>query len=118
MKRMRGKVPVRRQARGGRRPGWMAAAAWLVLLLGSLVLVTWRQGQGLAMERELRDLEGERAVLETERVELARRVEELRSRSRILRVARDRLGMHLPEAHEIVFLPVGTPVPAGAEVEP
>jgi cell division protein FtsL len=98
--------PIRRQARGGRRPGWIAALGWLIVMLGSLVTVTWRQTQGLALERELRDLEAERAVLETEQVTLGRRVEELRSRSRVLRVARERLGMRLPEENEIVFLPV------------
>jgi len=98
--------PSRKQARGGRRPGWVAALGWLVLLLISLLLVTWRQTQGLAMERELRELESERAVLDTERVGLSRQIEELRSRSRVLRVARARLGMQLPEEHEIVFLPV------------
>jgi cell division protein FtsL len=87
-------------------------AGWLLLLLGSLVVVTWRQTQGLEMERELRALEGERAVLETEQLALSRRVEELRSRSRVLRVARDRLGMHLPEEDEIVFLPVEREEPA------
>jgi cell division protein FtsL len=98
--------PRRKQARAGRPPGWVGAVGWLVVLLGSLVLVTWRQTVGLAMERELRELESERAVLETERVGLSRRIEELRSRSRVMRVARDRLGMRLPEEHEIVFLPV------------
>ncbi|CAN5842550.1 hypothetical protein BH23GEM6_BH23GEM6_09770 [soil metagenome] len=96
----------RKQARGGRRPGWVAAAGWLALLLVSLLLVTWRQTQGLAMERELREMESERAVLDTERVGLKRQIEELRSRSRVLRVARTRLGMRLPEEHEIVFVPV------------
>jgi len=96
----------RKQARGGRRAGWVSAAGWLVLLLISLLLVTWRQTQGLAMEKELREIESERAVLDTERVGLSRQIEELRSRSRVLRVARTRLGMHLPEEHEIVFVPV------------
>jgi cell division protein FtsL len=116
---VRGRGAVRKQARGGRRPGWVGAAGWLVLLLASLLLVTWRQGQGLAKERELRELESERAVLETARVELSRRIEELRSRARVVRVARERLGMHLPEPHEIVFLPVPGPGPvAGPEVRP
>lgn len=96
---------VQREA-GPRRPGWMRAVGWLLLLLGSLVAVTWRQTRGLAMERELRELESERAVAEAEQVELVRRIEELRSRARILRVARARLGMHLPTEAEIVFLPV------------
>lgn len=99
-------MSVRRRGGKGRRPGWLRAGGWLFLLLVSLVVVTWRQTRGLAMERALRELEAERAVAETERVELVRRVEELRSRSRMVRVARERLDMHLPTEAEIVFLPV------------
>ena len=102
----------RRTARRGR-PGWVGALGWLLLLLGSLALVTWRQTRGLTVEREVRDLENERAKTEAERIELTRRIEELRSRSRIVRVASDRLGMHLPGDDEIVFLPI-----AGAPVAP
>lgn len=106
----------RRPSRRGR-PGWVGALGWLLLLLGSLALVTWRQTRGLTVEREVRDLETERAKSEAERIELTRRIEELRSRSRIVRVASDRLGMHLPADHEIVFLPVAGPLPAPAEAE-
>jgi cell division protein FtsL len=94
----------KRRTRG--RPGWVGAIGWLLLLLVSLSLVTWRQTRGLALEREVRELETAHAMKEAERVELTRRVEELRSRSRIVQVARDRLGMHLPQDSEIVFLPV------------
>jgi hypothetical protein len=59
------------------------------------------------MEGRLREVEVERGVAEAERVAAARRVEELRGRARIVRVARDRLGMHLPEEREIIFVPVG-----------
>lgn len=104
-----------------RLPRWARAAGWLALLLGSLMLVTWRQTRGLALEEELRAVESQRAVVEAERVELVRRIEELRSRSRIVRVARERLGLRLPGDGEIVFLPVAgdpalTPV-AGAAAE-
>jgi cell division protein FtsL len=99
----------RKQARGGRRPSWIAAVGWLITLFVSLLMVTWRQTQGLEMEQALRGLEGERAVLETEGVGLSRQIEELRSRSRVLRVARSRLGMHLPAEDEIVFLQVELP---------
>jgi len=85
--------------------GFLRVGGWLVLLLGSLLLVTWRQTRGVALERALHDLAATRAVAEAEAVRLTRRIEELRSRSRVLRVARDRLGMRLPEAAEIVFLP-------------
>jgi cell division protein FtsL len=92
----------------------VGALGWLLLLLASLSFVTWRRTRGLAVEREVRELETARALAEAERVELTRRIEELRSRSRIVRVARDRLGMHLPGDDEIVFLPVAdVAAPAG-----
>lgn len=68
------------------------------------------------MERALRALEAERSLAEADRVANARRIEELGSRARIVRVARDRLGMHLPEDREIVFLPAvdaGPPIGSG-----
>ena len=97
--------------RGGR--GWVGPLGWLLLLLASLSLVTWRQTRGFELEQEVRAVETSRAMKEAERVELTRRIEQLRSRSRIVRVARDRLGMHLPADDEIVILPVDDRVPAG-----
>lgn len=94
-----------------RRVRWLKVAGWTLVLLASLSMVTWRQTQGLALERELRELESERAIVEAEAVGLVRRMEELRSRARVVRVARDRLGMHLPGDDEIVFLPA----PGGGE---
>lgn len=102
----------RRALRGrGRRPGWIRVLGWTMLVLASLLFVTWRQTRGLEMERGLREVEAELALARAERVELVRRIEELRSRARIVRVARDRLGMHLPADSEIVFLPE----PSGTE---
>ena len=97
-------TPRRRRRPAGRR--WFTALGWLLLLLSALSLVTWRQTRGLVAEREVRELETELARAEAERIELTRKIEELRSRSRIVRVAGERLGMHLPQDHEIVFLPV------------
>lgn len=94
-------------------PGWVRVAAWLALLLGSLLLVTWRQTRGLRLEAGLRGVRTQRANAEAERVELVRRIEQLRSRSRIVRVAADRLGMHLPVDDEIVFLPAPTDSASG-----
>jgi cell division protein FtsL len=97
--------------RRSRRPGWLGTAGCLLLVLGSLFVVTWRQTRGVAREDALRATEGERAVAEAQRVELVRRIEELRSRARVVRVARERLDMHLPEGEEIIFLPA----PQGTE---
>ena len=104
--------------RSGRRPGWVRALGWLVLLLVALSLVTWRQTRGLALERTVRELEKEQELVRAERVELTRRIEHLRSRSRIVSVARDRLGMHLPGDSEIVFLPVASPNDSTTETTP
>jgi pyruvate kinase len=90
--------------RRGRR-GVIVVAGWLMVLLAALSFVTWRQPLGVEMERVLRETEVERGIAEAERVASIRRIEELRSRARIVRVARDRLGMHLPQDREIVFLP-------------
>ncbi len=91
-----------------RRPGWVFAFGWIVTLLSALLVVTWRQTRGRELEQELSAVEQRRANAEAERVELVRRIEQLRSRARIVKVARTRLGMHLPTDREIVFLPVPT----------
>jgi hypothetical protein len=94
-------------ARARRRPGVVTAGGWLVLLLAALSFVTWRQTRGVEMEGTLRELEVDRGIAEAERVAALRRVEELRGRARIVRVARERLGMRVPRDSEVVFLPVG-----------
>ncbi|HET7275151.1 MAG TPA: hypothetical protein VFI91_08205 [Longimicrobiaceae bacterium] len=101
IRRPRGRTRVRAR----RRPGWIVASLWLTILLGSLVVVTWRQTLGIRMEAAARETQGETAVLEAERIRITRRIEELRSRARVVRVARERLGMHLPTSDEIIFLP-------------
>jgi hypothetical protein len=80
----------------------------LILLL-SFSLVPWRQTRGVALEREVREVQNRLSVVEAERLLALRQIHELESRARMLRIARDRLGMHLPSDDEIVFLPVSTP---------
>ncbi len=107
----------RRVRSGGGRPrGIIVAVGWLVLLLASLSFVTWRQPLGIEMERALRELESERAIAEAERVASERVIEQLRARGRVVQVARERLGMHLPEDSEIVFLPAEPEHPTLGEV--
>jgi cell division protein FtsL len=97
---------VRRRRPGGQsRRTLLATVGWVALVLAALATVPWRQTRGVEMERELRGLETERGIAEGERLAAERRIEELRSRARVVRVARDRLGMRIPEDREIVFLP-------------
>jgi cell division protein FtsL len=97
----------RGKARSRRRPWIVVILGWLAVLLSSLSLVTWRQTTGVEMERALGEVRAERGVVEADRLAQARRVDELRSRARIVRVARERLGMHVPDDREVIFLPVG-----------
>ncbi|HEV2130016.1 MAG TPA: cell division protein FtsL, partial [Longimicrobiaceae bacterium] len=69
-------------------------------------VVIWRQTRGVALEHGLRELQAEHTAGEADRVELERRIQTLASRARVVRIARERLGMHLPENQEIVFLPM------------
>ena len=111
-----------RPKRPRRLPTWLRATGWLVLILASLFIVTWRQTRGLELEAKLRELETQRELSEAERIEHVRQIETLRSRSRVVRVARERLGMRLAVGDEIVFLPgvaAAAPVaPAAGEVVP
>jgi cell division protein FtsL len=92
---------VRRRRRGVGR-----LLVWLLVLGSALAVVTWRQTEGHQRERALREVRSERAVVEAERMELERRVQALTTRARVVRVARERLGMHLPTDGEIVLLPI------------
>lgn len=110
-RRARAEPQGRRAARG---------LGWVLLLLAAFSVVPWRQSRGIALERELRAVEAELAVVETERVALTQEIHELASRARILRVARERFGMALPADSQLVLLPVPAELDArsGAEAEP
>ncbi|HEX6306748.1 MAG TPA: hypothetical protein VFZ69_01105 [Longimicrobiales bacterium] len=73
-------------------------------LFASLSLVVWRQGRALDELRGLDAARGERVLLQAELSELQRSIQHLESRSRILAVAGERLGLRIPTRSEIVFL--------------
>jgi hypothetical protein len=106
---MSGRRRHNRRSSERRVPGVVRVAGWLVLLLAALSLVTWRQARGVELERALRELETARGIAEADRASVEGRVEELRGRARVVRVARDRLGMIVPADQDIVFLPMGAP---------
>lgn len=73
-------------------------------LLASLSLVIWRQSRALEVLRALDEVRQTRAILEAERSMLVHRIQRLESRARIVAVAQERLGMHMPSGSEIVIL--------------
>lgn len=86
--------------------GALGAALAFAAFLASLSLVVWRQSRTLEVLRLLEAVRSERAVAEAERVELNRRRQMLESRSRVVKAAGERLGMHVPRGPEIVILPL------------
>jgi cell division protein FtsL len=82
------------------------------LLFASLAGVVWRQSRALDELRGLEAARSERAILQAERSELLRGIQQLESRPRIVAVAGEQLKLKTPAAHEIVFLQA--PLYAGA----
>lgn len=78
----------------------------LVVLVASLGAVVWRQSRALDASEALAVAELERDAVEAEIAALVERIQQLESRGRVLREAKDRLGMRVPGAEEIVILPV------------
>lgn len=88
------------------RSGPLVLALVFAALLASLSAVVWRQSRALEALRRVERLRQESALLEARRAELVRRVQVLERRARVVSVAQDRLGLHVPRASEIVILPV------------
>lgn len=102
-------------------PPLIRAGLLFLLLLGSLTLVVWRQSHALEMQRSLEAVRRERAVEESRRTALLRRVEQLESRTRVSEAAGSRFGMRLPAGDELVILPLRDVLPprfAGATRRP
>jgi len=81
------------------------ATVTVAVLLGALAFVTWRQSRTFEALEELEAVRRQTSIASAERVELERRIQFLESRARVVPEARRRLGMHLPDASELVFLP-------------
>jgi len=91
--------------------GVIRIALAFAALLGSFSLVVWRQSRALEVLRELHASRTERAIAESERAELMRRIVLLESRGHVVSAAA-RIGLRVPAAHEIVILPLTESAPA------
>ncbi len=95
----------RRARRSWTTPGLLALG--FSGLLSALSYVTWRQSRAFEALAELDGVERSLSLAESERTDLLRRIQRLDNRERISAVARERLGMHHPEASEMELLPGG-----------
>ncbi len=75
------------------------------VLLSSLGLVTWRQSRAFQVLERVDDLHRQISVAQAERVDLEHAIQNLESRAWIVPQAQKRLGMHTPDASELVILP-------------
>ncbi len=73
-------------------------------LLASLSLVTWRQSRAFEALAALDEVQRESSLARSEQTELERRIQRLESRTRVSTIAAERLGMHQPDASEMVLL--------------
>jgi cell division protein FtsL len=95
-----------REARRARRRSALLRLAWAAGLVTAMGFVIWRQTVGADRMRELEKVREEIAVAEAERAELQTRMLTLGRRERVVRYARERLGMHVARDEEIVLLAV------------
>ena len=98
-----------RRARTERRARFLTLLGNTLLALAvaaSLSVVVWRQTEGVARQRELGALREAASIAEAERTEWDNRIQALQTRTRVVRVARQRLGLHVARDHEVVLLPV------------
>jgi cell division protein FtsL len=84
---------------------FMRATLAVVVLVGALALVPWRQSRALEALATLDRLRGQASIAAARRVDLERSIQVLESRGRVVPLARERLGMHTPSATELVILP-------------
>ena len=83
--------------------GWVAV--WLLLFLGVLTWVVFRQTASHVITTELRDAQQQRSALEAQRAELLRRIQDAGSRA-VLVPRAESLGLRLPADSEIIILHV------------
>ncbi len=88
--------------RGG--GGVILTALGLAAVLAALSFVTWRQSRAREALAELDRVQREISLVQAERAELERRIQTLQSRGHVVSAARERLGLLLPDAAEIVLL--------------
>lgn len=92
--------------------GVLRVALAFAALLASLSLVVWRQSRALEELRSLDTARTARALAESERAAVQAEIQRLGSRTRIVE-AGAAFGLRVPQASDIVILPLAEPAPVG-----
>jgi Flp pilus assembly protein TadB len=83
-----------------------------MLLLAAMFVAVHRGARGRSMSERISEARDRREAAEVEKEELAKRVEFLRGRNRVVRAAA-RLGLHMPSEDELVIIDLSTWKPRG-----
>ena len=78
-----------------------------LILLGFVLVaagVIWRRSTGIARARDESRLEQRRAALAAERAQLEGEIRDASSRSKLARVAEERLHMRIPNDSQVIFV--------------
>ncbi len=89
--------------RGLKRGRWIIAGALLGFVVVSAAVIA-RRSHGYREGLDVTALRRRKANLESERVRLDKVIRDASSRPRLLPIAERRLGMHLPDESQLVFL--------------
>ena len=87
-----------------RMPGYGLLVLAVAGLLVSLSLVTWRQARSMEALSDLDRIEREQALARAEGEELARRIQVMESRGRVVPLARERLGMEIAPSTVVLLI--------------
>jgi cell division protein FtsL len=68
----------------------------MAALLASLSVVAWRQGRAFEVQQQLEEARADRSLALSNQAQLNRDIRALQSRERIVRVARQLLGLRPP----------------------
>ena len=85
---------ARRRTRGPMR-GRTKFALGLVVLMSVSAVVIWRRSEGIALAKEVRDMNRELISIDAERRIIERNLREAMGRQRVVSEAERRLGMHV-----------------------
>ena len=85
-------------------PGYGLVVLAVAALLVSLSMVTWRQARSLETLGDLDQTRREQGLARAEGEELARRIQVLESRGRVVPMARERLGMEIAPSTVVLLL--------------
>lgn len=82
----------------------MRVAVSVAAFLASLSLVAWRQGRAYEVMSRLDHTRNEISLAQAEHGDLEQQVQYLGSRGHVVPQARERLGMHVADAGDLVML--------------